>query len=403
MKYGIGDLIRIVHYNMPPELRRYYKFMDVFIRKIRNYFMPVWHCVFKDMQSGGLFTYVHIGWDSKLRHYWINRFSDNFQIVFENRKSISWNINGFLEKNKDKIDLCIIESSKNAPSGRYPHSFLLPRWMEMELDFESFLKKSAIKKIGRSIKMHSLRFEVREDIESFDLFYHTMYKPTVLKRHGKSSQLAPYKGFSDKLINKKGTLFFLIKENEPVAAVFIEIKNGKYRLSLSGVKDGSGEILKMGAVGALRYFIMFYYYEKYIDTLMIGVSMPVIFDGVTEFKMHLGARPYLKDLESRSKFYFIPNNSEPLTSKMLKLNPLLYISGSELNAALFVNDEDYETKKEFFKFFNRSRIDNVEMTKVFYFDKSEKIAQWINEEEIDNIEFIKYEKWNRATDQKSPL
>ncbi len=394
MKYGIGDLIRKVHHSIPPGLRHYYKFIDVFIRRIRNYFMPAWYYTFKDVDSGGLFSFVHIGWDRKLRHYWLNRFSDHYEVISEIRKTATWNIPGFLKKNKDKIDVAVIESSEKALSGKYPKSFLLPRWMEMELDIESSLKKSRIKNIKRDIKKHSLAYELLEGIEAFDLFYYSMYKPFVIKRHGKSADIPDYKFFSGKFRSNECLLFFVIKENEPVAAAFVEVKSSKYRLSFLGIKDGNDKIFKMGVIGALYYFVMLYYYEKGIDKLMVGVSMPVVFDGVAEFKMHLGAKPYLKDLCKRSGFYFIPTNSKPLTLKILKSNPLFYLSGSALNIALFVSAEDYDTKGEFFKFFNRLKTENVEMTRVFYFDNSEKITRWINEEGIANIEFIKYDREN---------
>ena len=389
---NIRNLIRKAHDNAPPGLRRTYKFIIVFIRRIIGYyFLPVRFYRIKESEGGEFFSFVHIGWDRKLRYYWLSRFSDDYEIIPGIRMIAIGRIPGFLKKNEQKIDIAIIESSKKVPSGIYPNSFLLPRWIEMELDIESFLKKSAIKKIKRNIKKYELEYKVCIGIEAFDLFYHSMYRPQILKKHGKYAQIADYKQYSGKYIKGGAELFFLVRENEPVAAAFVELKNGRYRLSISGVKDGSKDILKMGAVGALRYFIMLYYFEKGIDKLLVGVSMPLVFDGVTEFKMHLGAKPYLNDLEGRRKYYFVPFNARPLTFKMLKSNPLFYISGSALNIALFLSAEDYDTKEEFFKFFNRVKTENVEMTRVFYFDNCEKIIRWLKEEDIDGIEFNQYE------------
>ena len=391
MRNGIGQLIRKVHYSIPPGLRNYYKFLDDFIRWIRKHYMPVWQYVFKDGESDGLFTFVHIGWDSKLRHYWLNRFPESFEIVSESRKSAFWSITGFLEKNKDKIDLAIIESSKNPISNRYPKSFLLPRWMEMELDIEASLKKSRIKNIIRNIKKHSLNYEVREGIEAFDLFYHSMYRPFVARRHGKSSDMPDYRSFAGRFLSKGCSLFFIIKENEPVAAAFIEVKNSTYRLGFFGVKDGSDKIFKMGVIGALYYFVMLYYHERGINKILAGVSMPVLFDGVMESKMQIGARPYLKDIDGMTKFYFKPFNARSLTMKVLKSNPLFYISGSALNIAAFVSAEDFDTKEEFLKFLNRLKTENVGMTRFYYFDNNEKITQWIHEQGIANIKSARYE------------
>ena len=61
----------------------------------------------------------------------------------------------------------------------------------------------------------------------------------------------------------------------------IEKRNKMYRLSAFGIKDACDHIYKMGVIGALYYFVMKHYLEKGSDSLKIGKSMPVIFDGVS--------------------------------------------------------------------------------------------------------------------------
>ena len=401
MKFGIKNLIRKIHYSIPPEIRNSYRFIIVFIHKIGNSIMPVRYYSIKDSETGQLLTFVHIGWDKKLCYYWLNRFSDNYETGSGNRTIATWNIPGFLKKNRQKIDLAIIESTKKTLPGKYPNSFLLPRWMEMGIDIESTLKMPIIKEITRNIKKYSLKYEVREGIEAFDLFYHQMYKPYLLKRHGNSADIADYKHFSHKFISENCMLFFLIRENEPVASALIELNNNNYRLSALGIKSGGDDILKMGVIGALYYFVMLHHYNQGAGFLLAGNSMSVVFDGVMEFKMHLGAKPYLKDLEGRSKYYFMPMNTKSSTVKILKSNPLFYLSGSTLNIALFVSDEDFDSREEFFKFFNRLKTKNVERTRVFCVGNSEKIIEWIKEESITNIEFIEYEGTGKSAYVKS--
>jgi hypothetical protein len=396
MKYGIRHLIKKIE----GRITGYYRKVDLFIRKRGNYIIPVSSWLIKDHENDELFSFLFIGWDQKLCYYWLNRFPGEFEIRPEIKNIASWNIPEFLEKNNGKFDLVIIESTKKAHPGKYPGSFLLPRWMEMKLDTESFLKKSHCKKLKKRIKKYSLGYEIRTGIEAFDLFYHTMHKPYILKRHGLSADLPDYKHFHSKWFNTQWVLFFLTRENEPVAAKFIGLKQGRYRLIFMGIKDGSDEIVKMGTIGALSYFSMLYYYEKGIKSMLAGVSMPVVFDGVTQSKLLLGAQPYLKDLEKRSKYYFIPVSTKPLTIKILKSNPLFYLSGGTLNIALFLSAEDYQSKEEFFKFFNRLKTIKVNMTRIICFDNPEKIIQWMNEENITGIEVIKYTQKSEFPSEK---
>ena len=386
MKYGIRYLIK----KITGKINGYNRNVDLFIRKRGNYIIPVSSYIIKDSESDELFTFLFMGWDQKLCYYWLSRFSGDFEIRPERKNIASWKIPEFLEKNNGKYDLVIIESTSKAHPGKYPGSFLLPRWMEMELDTESFIKKPSSKNIIKRIKKYSLGYEIRTGIEAFDLFYHTMHKPYILKRHGLSADLPDYKHFHRKWFNTQWVLFFLTRENEPVAAKFIGLKQGRYRLIFMGIKDGSDEIVKMGAIGALSYFSMLYFYEKGIKSVLAGLSMPIVFDGVTQSKLLIGAQPYLKDLEKRSKYYFIPVTTKPLTIKILKSNPLFYLSGGTLNIALFLSAEDYQSKEDFLKFISRLKTIKVEMTRIFCFDIPEKIIQWINEENITGIEIIKY-------------
>jgi hypothetical protein len=353
--------------------------------------MMVRHFSLPASKSDEQFSFIYIGWDKKLCYYWLKRFSENYLIKSKNRIIASRSILKYLDRNKDNIDLSIIESTNKVISDKYPFNFMLPRWMEMELNIESSLKTTAIKKIIRIIKRYSLEYEIRNGIEALDFFYHRMYKSEILKRHGESAFVADYNYFHNKFTSQECKLFFLIWENEPVAGIFIEKTGGSYRLTASGIRDGNSKIFKIGALRALQYYIMLDFYEKGISTLLLGSSMPIVFDGVTESKLHIGARPYLKDLEGRDKFYLIPLNAKAATARTLKSNPIFYLSGHNLNIALFLSAEDYKSREEFFTFLNRIKPENAETTRIFCFDSFEKIAKWIKEEGITNIELIKYD------------
>ncbi|MGF1585287.1 MAG: hypothetical protein ACFCUM_08205 [Bacteroidales bacterium] len=390
MKFGILNLVKKIHHNLPPELRNSYRFVLVFIRKLGYSLMPVRHFFIKEGDCDELFSFVYIGWDKKLCSYWLNRISSNCEIISESGKIASWNIPGFLKRNKNKVDIVIVESDKNAPPGRYPSSFLLPRWMEMNLDIEMSLKKSRINNIKRNIKKYSLKYEIREGSEAFDLFYHKMYKPYLIKRHGESADISDYRHFSRKYHIEKCKLFFIISKNEPVAAAFIETKKNGYRLSAFGILDGSTEIFKMGVIGALYYFVMLHYYEKGFRSLLIGSSMAVVFDGVTEFKMQIGGEPYLEDLPGRQKYYFLPMNTRPRTARILKTNPLFYLTKGGLNIATFISSVDFSNKADFLKFFKRLKSEKAEKTNMFFLDDDEKIVNWINEEGVKDVEISRY-------------
>jgi hypothetical protein len=384
MNYGIRDLA----IKIPRRINGYYRKIVYFFRAKGNYFIPASSYIIKDGQSGENLTFLFIGWDQKLCYYWLSRFSGDFETRSTGTNIAKWNIPAYLDKNKEKFDIIIIESDRKAVSGKYPGSFMLPRWMEMELDIESFIKKSASKEIKRRIRKYSLTYEFRTGIEAFDLFYHTMYKPYIQKRHGSASDLTDYEGFHRKWFKTQWELFFIIRENEPVAAAFIWFNQGSYRLTFAGIKDGSDELRKMGVIGALYYYFVNFYHEKGFKSLLAGAVMPVVSDGVFQSKMQRGAQPYLKDLEKRKKFYFIPVTRTPLAIRILKANPLFFLSGGNLWIALFICAEDYQSKEDFFKFLYLLETSGIKKITITSFDDPEKIIRWINEGNITGIEFL---------------
>lgn len=264
---------------------------------------------------------------------------------------------------------------------------MLPRWMEMELDIENSLKKSRVKNITRNIKKYSLKYEIRHGDKEFDLFYYSMYLPFAAKRHGKSTETTDYKFFSNKYKTGDCELFFIVQENKSIAAAFVEGRNNNYRLSAFGILNADNEIFRMGVIGALYYFVMLYYYEKGARSLKVGKSMPVVFDGVTEFKMQIGAKPYGRDLQAREKFFLLPMNTKNAVFNFFKLNPLYFLSNNQLQIAIFLNDNDFNDKVEFLKFFKRLKTEQIEKTKVFFLEPPEKVMQWLKEDSVENIEF----------------
>jgi hypothetical protein len=148
----------------------------------------------------------------------------------------------------------------------------------------------------------------------------------------------------------------------------------------------------MGVIGALYYFVMIHFYERGIRSIQIGKSMPAIFDGVTEFKMQIGATPFGKDLIGSEKFFLWPLSITESVFNFLKLNPLYYLSNGHLQIAFFVDDKDFDNKVEFLKFFRRLKTENVRKTKAFYINHPTNIIQWLQEEEINNIQYVKMDK-----------
>jgi hypothetical protein len=174
MKIHIMNLIRKIHHSIPPEIRRSYRFVVLIANRISEYILPVYHCACRNEETGEDLSFVQIGWDKKLMHYWLERFSNEQKEIVRSRWITVWNIPGYLNSQNLESELVIIDSSARVLVRRPPLGFQLPRWMEFILDIERVTRKKKFHNIRRNIRKHAMECEVRNSAEDFDLFYQRM-------------------------------------------------------------------------------------------------------------------------------------------------------------------------------------------------------------------------------------
>jgi len=385
MKDRIINLIRKIHHSMPPGIRKSYRFVRVMAEKISQYILPVYHCSATDSETGEVLSMVQVGWDKKLMHYWLDRFSDQHGELIRRRWITVQGIPGYLASKKIDSELVIIDSSASTLAKRLPGGFQLPRWMELIMDIESVTRKKKFHNIRRNIRKQSLDYVIRNSSEDFDLFYHHMYTPLVRNRHGAQADVSDYKHFASKFKNENANLFFIILNDEPVAAAYVEDNRDFIRLSAVGVLEGNREIYRLGVIGALYYFVILYYREKGRKSLFLGKSMAVVLDGVAEFKREFGATPYLEDLGNQSKYYLMPMKETDVLTRMMKRNPVFNLQDQQLNIAGLVDVNDFGDKMAFLKHFKRFYAAQVERTTLYCKGDTSQIRMWMQEEGLDHI------------------
>jgi hypothetical protein len=362
------------------------------IKTARNTITPVHHLLCLDKKSGQKTSIVFIGWDKKLRSYWLERINNHFKIYQKQSKYLLKTAEWYLNKRKN-IGLAIVDKNNVQISvvERHPH-FLLPKWMEMVIDLDQALTKSKTKDIVRRIRKYGLEAEFRNQREDVDLFYFNMYAPLISQRHKGSAEIADYRFFMDKFEHGNAQLLFITRNKETIAAQFIEKLENTYRIVSFGILDGRHDIQKMGVHAALYYFALSHFQKSGYKTVLCGSSMPLAFDGVTQFKLRLGAKPYVRDVQQRSKYYILPDLHNKPVFQLMHSNPIFHVSPRGLALSVFIDGESIPEKQDFLKYYKTVKSENTEKTMLHMSTDSEKIKRWIQEENIENIELRNYDK-----------
>lgn len=363
-----------------------------YIKTVRSTITPVHHILYLDKKSGQKTSIAYIGWDKKLQNYWQERINNHFEIYQKQSKYLLKTAEWYLNKRKD-IDLAIADqNSVGKPDFKHHSEFLLPKWMEMTIDLDQALIKSKTKDIVRRIRKYGLEAEFRNQREDVDFFYSRMYSPLISQRHKSSAEIADYRFFLDKFERGNAQLLFITRNKETIAAQFIEKLENTYRIVSFGILDGRHDIQKMGVHAALYYYALSHFKKSGYKTILCGSSMPLAFDGVTQFKLRLGAKPYVRDVQQRSKYYILPDLHNKPVFQLMHSNPLFQVSPRGLALSVFIDGELLPKKQDFLKYYKMVKSENTEKTMFHISTEFEKIKRWIQEENIKNIELRSYDK-----------
>ncbi len=392
MEKVIIKYLEKIHHKIPLPIGNLYMHLVNLGRKLRYYVLPLNIYSGIGKTSGNSLKIAYMAWDRTISYYWMNRFLEG-DYKYQRKKMIPvWKLNNYFNNNKENYDLAIIEM--NNYTRKYAKSdtgFLIPRWFQMYLDTnESVIKLMHRHGVVRRIRKHVLTFKKRHTEEDYKFFYQRMYTPYTTNRHKSSAIIMDYRHFMKKSRDKGSQLGFIYKEGKPVAGTFIDLIGDKFRLCLNGILDGRDDIMRMGVNGAIFYYNVLNCIKKGIKSINLGGTSPILTDGLTEFKLSLGAKAEdIKYFQSQY-LWFIPLKDSIALRNVLKLNPLLFRLKDSFYRLIFIDPSDYKNKGEFIKYINQISCDNIKGTKIYCFNDTDKITAWIKEEGRSDIQVMNY-------------
>lgn len=391
MKEWLIDLLKKIHSHLPLWLSNLYMPPVYFIRNMQTFFLQTYLIEGEERESGTRLKIAFFGKDPRILNYWAGILFRGNPVITKSSKIVVWKIGIYARHNMEKLDLVIVEITKLTKpfilsSGK---GFVLPRWFDTLIDVEKSLFAIAKNDTQKQINKYGFTCEEKFTTDDLKFFYERMFKPYISSRHKESSVMVDFSYFLKRFRKKDSRLFFLMKDKEPVAASFNERKNGMIKFSGLGILDAKREILTMGAIRVLYFFMLSYYKEKKVEEINFGGTSPLLSDGLTQFKFSMRAFPNKKKLFGEKSLWVLPVNKANAIHDVLKSNPFIYITQKEIYRAIFLDSKELNNKHEFMQLIKRIRYDKMDGTKIFCLNDTENISQWIKEEAIPNHDVIK--------------
>ncbi len=193
-----------------------------------------------------------------------------------------------------KTDIVVAEISRFAMEAfqRYK-GFVLPELVIMRINIDRPMSEICDKnrtdfpEVTRRIRKYSLTYELLAGKENFDYFVDKLYMPYITRRHGDEALIEDM----NRLRELSPAPFLLaVRENGVIVAESLIRKSGEilYFMRL-GLLDGNEEYLRHGTIGALYYFSILEGQKLGCRYLDVGGTRPFFTDGLTKYKLRLGA------------------------------------------------------------------------------------------------------------------
>lgn len=374
-KPGFVDRLRKIYHSSPLIIIMSYKALYNGWTKIRSCLLPV-HLYKGTIRDGGkplIFSYI--GWNYQVLSYWLEQIFEQFEKIPCKKLIPVWKINRISKGKIVNTDLAMVEllNTNSLHRKRDIKGFIIPRWLKCYLDVDLTLANSKKRReANRIIRKFSLEMEISTSSSDFEIFYKKMFRPYIESRHRDSACVEDYKKLLHDFNKKDSTLYFVKKEGRRIAGLYEIDQDGIPYLFSVGILDGDKKIMKMGVVWVLYYYVLTSHRDNNIKRVDFGGTSPLLTDGLTWYKVCIGAKASEIEHQDSLKLLMLPLRNSPAVTDFLKSNPFIYIENNNVNCAIFKDETIPGSKEEFQKRYEEARSLGLNEIKIFRLDTHQK-------------------------------
>ena len=186
------------------------------------------------------------------------------------------------------------ESTRLSRVASWPHpAFHIPgaihSWLDLSVPIADRFREgpAGFANARRLVRKNRFRYEVTRSPAACRRFYDEMYVPYLRARHSGRERILPLEA----LFPGPGSfdLFVIAEGDRPAAGAVVHYRNERATLGFFGVLGGAFDVVRRGALGAAYCFVAEELSGRGFRRLDLGLSSPVLTDGITRHKIRLRA------------------------------------------------------------------------------------------------------------------
>ena len=265
--------------------------------------------------------------------------------------TIPWlGLNREIQRSGEKAGLVFFRHSRFRPRGTVAQRMLvMPYYIAQsadlppaDVDLLSIFYNASTKTDLKRIQSAKFEYEITQDPEQLEFFYHQMYAPMILSRHKNAAQVVRWEYFKE--VYGKMELLLILKAGRPVGGSIISQTGDCLNKHIFGLLNADHELRKEG-IGASNYwFSIVEAHRRGCATINYQCSRPFLKNGIIAYKKKWGGR-IIMDRRER-ELWLLPDLNRPSVSRFLEENPFiceqdgLLVSLIFLGSWISLNDEE---------------------------------------------------------------
>jgi hypothetical protein len=298
--------------------------MDIdWLKRLARLYLPIYQYESDTMKI------AYAGYSSIKKHYFVRSLlvKSNHHTFLGRR--LFWQIPDLI--NSYNLDMVVSEISPYVLSHFQKfNGYIVPEWVRMKINIDRPISEickgsaSDFSDIRRRIRKYNLTYEMLTGEESFNYFKDKFYQPYISRRHREE---AWFEDLDLMWESSPAPLLIAIKEDGVIAGEVLIRKSGESLcLLVLGLLDGEVEYRRHGVIGALYYFGLVEGQKMGCRYLDVGCTRPFLTDGLTKYKLGLGAQ-FVSSLSSTDTYLWIGVNEHSIVAgEFMKSNPVIYIN-----------------------------------------------------------------------------
>jgi hypothetical protein len=270
---------------------------------------------------------AYAGYSSIKKNYYARLFNMNNHHTFLGRRWF-WQIPDLFKSYNP--DMVIAEIGPTV----YHHfqkmnGYIVPEWVSMRINIDRPLSEicresvSDFSDVKRKIRKYNLTYEMITDQVSINYFNDRFYLPFITKRHGAEAWIEDLSAIWK---SSPTPILIGIRENGLIvgACIIRKSEDSLYLLRL-GLLDGKEEYRRHGVIGAIYYFCLIEGKNMGCRYMDVGGTRPFLTDGLTKFKLGLGAEFISRQSPTKEYLWFQINEHSVVAKEFIRRNPFMHV------------------------------------------------------------------------------